>query len=78
MALENQCDLFLTECNMDVLNDGWTIPSLTMKYVFKSALKNQDHPWLFVSLPEQNQAEYHNILRKQMVGGTLYSIYAAS
>ena len=68
-ALENQVRCFSKEFNLDMLKDGWTIPSLTMKYLFKSALANPNHKWLYFSLPEPKEATYHTLLREQMVGG---------
>ena len=68
-ALQNQIDVFSTEFGMDMLKDGWTIPALTMKYLFKSALSNKNQKWVFFSLPENKEADYHSLLREQMVGG---------
>ena len=69
IALQNQIDVFSTEFHMDMLKDGWTIPALTMKYLFKSALSNKNQKWIFFSLPENKEADYHALLREQMVGG---------
>ena len=68
-ALKHQCDVFSTEFDMDMLKDGWTIPSLTLKYLFRNARANPEYPWLFFSLAEQKQAGFHTLLRDQMVGG---------
>ena len=63
LALEKQTAFYQT-LGLDMLNDAFSVPGLTLRYLFKTLPSDT-----FFSLIHENNKDLHELLRTQMVGG---------
>ena len=63
-CIEVQSKIYSEEFGLDFLKDGFSIPGLTIKYLFKNYVQNT-----YFSLINNKNKNLHTLMRKNIVGG---------